>query len=187
MESLTHPPRRLLHTREIACRGYVRDDGMFDIEGAMKDLSAEGTDMYFKKLDAGGSIHAMRITMTVDADLVIRRLRVHTDAAPTPFCADSNPGYAALEGVKIGPGFTAKARALVGGTKGCTHLTELLGPLATTALQTVFALRRETAPLRAAHDGAGPLPKPSLAGTCQAYRSDGEAIRIIWPPHRRMA
>lgn len=183
----TFSSRRLLHTREIVCRGYLRDDGMLDVEGSMRDLSAAGSDLYFKKLAAGDALHAMRITMTVDSELVIRHLRVHTDAAPTPFCPESNPGYQALEGLAIGPGFTRKARAVVGGTKGCTHLTELLGPLATTAMQTLFALRRESGGLRATHAKPGKLAKPSLADTCQAYRAEGEAIKIIWPPDRRMA
>lgn len=180
------PARRLLHTREIVCRGYLRDDGMLDVEGSMRDLSAEGTDLYFKKLHAGEAIHGMRITMTVDSELVIRHLRVHTEAAPTPYCAESNPGYHALQGLRIGPGFTREARAIVGGTKGCTHLTELLGPLATTAMQTLFALRREAGGVRAIHAMPGKLPKPSIAGTCQAYRADGEALKIIWPPERRV-
>ncbi|MDM0103464.1 DUF2889 domain-containing protein [Variovorax sp. J22R24] len=187
MESPTLPPatRRLLHTREIVCRGYLREDGLLDVESTMKDVTPEGSDLFFKRLGAGEHLHRMRITMTVDTDLVIRQLQVHTEAAPTPYCADSNPAYRGLEGMKIGPGFTRKARALVGGTKGCTHLTELLGPLATTAMQALFALRRETGSLRSAHQAGGPLPKPSLAGMCQAYREDGEALKIIWPMHRR--
>ena len=41
--------------------------------------------------------------------------------------------------------------------------------------------------LRTLHAVAGPLPKPALADTCQAYRSDGEALKAIWPLHRRAA
>ncbi len=181
------PSRQLLHTREIVCTGYARSDGLFDIESAMKDISAQGTDMFFKRVEAGDPIHAMRITVTVDAELVIRHVQVHTDVAPTPNCADSNPGYEALKGLKIGPGFTKKVRALLGDTKGCTHLTELLGPLATTAIQTLYALQRETQNMRAAHRMEGPLPRPPLTDTCQAYRSNGQAMQLIWPPHRRAA
>ena len=163
----------MLHTREIVCHGC--DDGLLDVEGTMKDVSLEDSDLFFKPLGPGEHLHRMRITMTVDTDLVIRQLKVHTEAAPTPYCADSNAAYGALQGLQIGPGFTKKVRALVGGTKGCTNLTELMGPLATTAMQALFALRRETGSLRAAHQGQGPLPKPSLAGTCQAYRLDAAA------------
>jgi hypothetical protein len=175
----------LLHTREIVCHGFLRDDGLLDVEGTMQDISPDGSDLFFKRLAPGEHLHRMRITMTVDTDLVIRQVQVHTEAAPTPYCADGNAAYGALQGLQIGPGFTRKVRALVGGTKGCTHHTELFGPLATTAMQALFAWRRETGSLRAAHQAEGPLPRPSLAGTCQAYRHDGEALRIIWPPHRR--
>lgn len=30
-------PRRLAHTRQIVCSGYVRDDGLYDIEARMTD------------------------------------------------------------------------------------------------------------------------------------------------------
>jgi len=187
MESHTPAPpaRRLLHTREIVCHGYLRDDGLLDVEGTMKDIAPAGSDLFFKRLAPGDHLHRMRITLTVDTDLVIRQVNVHTEAAPTPYCADGNAAYDALKGLQIGPGFTKRVRALVGGTKGCTHLTELFGPLATTAMQALFAWRRETGSLRAAHQGDAPLPRPSLAGTCQAYRPDGEALRLIWPLHRR--
>jgi len=188
MESHTpsRPGRRLLHTRQIVCEGFLRDDGLIDVEGTMRDISPRGSDLFFKALGAGEDLHRMRVVMTVDADLVIQQLEVHTEAAPTPWCAASNPSYSALAGLKIGPGFTKKVRALVGGNKGCTHLTELLGPLATTAMQALFALRRETNNLRTLHAAPGLLPKPALADTCQVYRSDGEALKAIWPLHRRM-
>lgn len=177
--------RERLHTRRIECVGYLRSDGLMDIESSMQDLSAQGTDLLFKRIEAGGQIHAMRILVTVDQDLVIQQLQVHSDAAPTAFCADSNASYRALEGLKIGPGFTAKVRALLGGTKGCTHLTELLGPVATTAFQTMYAHRRNTSPTQEWLQGEQPLPRPAFAETCQAYRADGEALKIIWPLHRR--
>ena len=127
----------------------------------------------------------MRLTVTLDADLVIQDVAAQTDTAPTPWCTDANPAYAVLKGLKIGPGFTRQVKALLGGTKGCTHLTELLGPLATTAMQTWFAVRRETGSMRALHEAEGPLPRPHVVDTCQAYRAEGQAIQVIWPAHRR--
>ncbi|MGJ7509786.1 DUF2889 domain-containing protein [Variovorax sp. GT1P44] len=179
------PARRLLHTREIICNGFLRDDGLVDVESTMRDISPCGSDLFFKPLGPGEDLHRMRIVLTVDAELVIRGIQVSTDAAPTPWCAESNAVYDALVGMKIGPGFTKKVRALVGGAKGCTHLTELMGPAATTAMQTWFALGRERGGLRAAHARPGPLPRPALANTCQAYRSEGKALEAIWPLHRR--
>ncbi|MDM0113967.1 DUF2889 domain-containing protein [Variovorax sp. J22R133] len=181
----TRPARRLLHTREIVCQGYLRDDGMLDVESTMRDISPNGSDLFFKPLGAGEDLHRMRIAMTVDMDLVIRDIEVHTEAAPTPWCAGSNANYDALKGLTITGGFTKKVRTLVGGSKGCTHLTELMGPAATTAMQTWHALRRERGGLRATLAMSGPMPKPALADTCQAYRSGGEALNAIWPLERR--
>ncbi|MEJ8858234.1 DUF2889 domain-containing protein [Variovorax robiniae] len=181
------PSRRLLHTREIVCQGYLRDDGLLDVESTMRDISPDGSDLFFKRLGRGEDLHRMRIVMTVDSDMVIRAMQVQTQAAPTPYCAEGNAIYDKLVGQKIGPGFTKRVRNLVGGNRGCTHLTELIGPAATTAIQSLYALGRERGNLRTLHAGVGALPKPSLADTCQAYRSDGEALKVIWPLHRRAA
>ncbi|MGJ7524960.1 DUF2889 domain-containing protein [Variovorax sp. GB1P17] len=179
------PARRLLHTREIVCHGYLRDDGLVDVESTMRDISPHGSDLFFKPLGAGEDLHRMRVVLTVDAKLVIRQVRVHSEAAPTPWCAESNAIYDALVGLTIGPGFSGKVRALVGGAKGCTHLTELMGPAATTAMQTLFALGREKGGMRAAHARPGALPQPALVNTCQAYRDGSQALQAIWPLHRR--
>ncbi|RCW69584.1 DUF2889 domain-containing protein [Pseudorhodoferax soli] len=184
-----HPPLtatpRLVHTREIVCHGYLRDDGLVDVESSMRDISTAGSKLFFKPLGPGEDLHRMRLVLTVDAGLVLRVIQVHTEAAPTPWCAEGNAVYDSLVGLKIGPGFTRNVRALVGGAKGCTHVTELIGPAATTAMQTWFALGREREDLRAVHVRAGALPRPALADTCQAYRSDGQALQAIWPLHRR--
>lgn len=179
--------RQLVHTREIVCNGYARGDGLFDIESTMRDTSTRGTDLFFKQLAAGEAIHEMRVVVTVDAALTILHIEAHTDAAPTRHCADSNAGYGRLKGLTIGPGFTSKAKALVGGVQGCTHLTELLGPLGTTAVQTLLASQRDSGALMARIKGDRPLPKPRFADSCQAYRSGGEVMKVVWPAHRRLA
>lgn len=181
------PARRLLHTRQVQCTGYLRDDGLFDVEATMKDISPQGTEMFFKRLQAGEALHDMRMVVSFDKDMVIRHVDVQTLAAPTVHCGDGNARYQALVGLKIGPGFTKKVKALFGGTEGCTHLTELLGPLATTAIQTWFSLWRETNILSEANRKEGPLPRPMLVDSCQAYRIDGPAMAQLWPVERRAA
>ncbi|MGJ7566417.1 DUF2889 domain-containing protein [Variovorax sp. GB1R11] len=179
------PTRRLLHTRDIVCHGFLRDDGLVDVESTMRDISPGGSDLFFKRLGAGEDLHRMSICLTVDSELLIRGIQVRTEAAPTPWCADGNTVYESLIGLRIGPGFTKRIRALVGGARGCTHLTELMGPAATTAMQTLFSLGRESGGMRSVHAKRGTLPQPALLNTCQAYRADGEALEAIWPMHRR--
>ena len=61
-----------------------------------------------------------------------------------------------------------------GGVHGCTHLVELLGPVATVAYQTLVARR-----MKQANDQ--PDRRPSIIGSCHAYRSDGDVVRQRWP------
>jgi hypothetical protein len=181
-------PRKLVHTRQIVCDAYQRDDGLLEIEGELQDISPEGTDLILRSVAPGGPIHHMRVVMTLDADLVIRSAAATMLATPTHYCLDIESAYAALEGVQVGAGFHMQLKARVGGVRGCTHLTELLGPMATTAYQARAALRRGTSGWRERIEaGEGPLPRPAQVDKCHAYRIDGEAVKIFWPEHRREA
>jgi hypothetical protein len=52
---------------------------------------------------------------------------------------------------------------------------ELLGPVATTAFQTIY-------PARVKRDGEKPLThKPGLVDSCHAYASDGPIVKRRWP------
>jgi hypothetical protein len=66
-------------------------------------------------------------------------------------------------------------QARLGGVQGCTHLVELLGPLATTAYQTIRAWRARHEPQVASH-----RPTPHL-DSCHALARDGEIVRLHYP------
>lgn len=172
--------RRLVHTREIVCTGYARDDGLYDIEGRMVDTKGHHSNLLLKEVPRGGALHDMRLTITVDEQLVIRAAHAHLHAAPTPWCAQIETAYAGLVGLQIGKGFTKDLKARLGGTRGCTHLSELLGPMATTAFQTIMGLKSD--PAHAARDAIGhtvALPLLPLLDSCHAWRADGEVVRIV--------
>jgi len=173
--------RRLLHTRQVICSGYERSDGLFEIEGRLQDVKSDDSDMVFKYVRAGEPIHQMRLTMIIDLDLVIHGLEACTEVGPTPYCSEINAVYAQLVGLKIGAGFKKQVLQRVGASLGCTHLTELLGPMATTAYQTTFFLQHQAEQQRHERDASYQVPRPWVIGTCHAYRADGEAVRLIWP------
>ncbi|NLP63461.1 DUF2889 domain-containing protein [Paraburkholderia sacchari] len=170
-------PRRLAHTRHIICVGYARDDGLYDIEATMTDTRGYDSRLLLTTLPAGDALHDMRFTITVNSALVIQAACAHTGAAPTPYCDRINEAYAKLVGIGLGGGFMKEVRARVGGTRGCTHLTELLGPMATTAFQTVMGLRNRVK--AAASEDAGGAPPLSLLGTCHPWREGGEVVQIM--------
>lgn len=180
------PDRTLVHTRQITCDAYTRSDGLYEIEGRMVDTKTHAAVMCFKTIESGTPFHDMIIVMTVDRELVIRDIEARTQAAPTPYCTEINANYRKLVGVRIGPGFKAEVKARVGGVKGCTHLTDLLGPMATTAVQASLADTQTQARVNVLTASAKLLPKPWVVGTCHTYRMEGDAVKVIWPEGRRM-
>ena len=63
-----------MHTRHVECRGYERDDGLWDIEGHLVDTKPydmPNDDRVSGKIAAGEALHEMWIRLTVDA--ILRR------------------------------------------------------------------------------------------------------------------
>lgn len=79
------------------------------------------------------------------------------------------------------PGFTRKVRECLGGVHGCTHLVELLGPMATTAFQTIYPILVREKAESGEKDSSGDKRRPGLLNSCHAYASDGEIVKRHWP------
>ncbi len=164
--------REMLHLRTIECRSYRRADGLWDIEAHMTDTkNYVFTNAYRGDIQPGEPLHDMWLRLTVDDDLVIRQAEAATDAGPFGACPDITPRFALLKGITIGRGWSRKVRSLVGGVSGCTHLVELLQPMATVAYQTVWSARGRKPPEDA------PKQKPGYLDRCHALRSDGAVVR----------
>ncbi len=177
--SLSRPaPRQHIHTRNIECRGYLRDDGLWDIEGTLTDSKTYS----FDNIDRGGvaagePIHNMTVRLTVDQDLVVREAEAFTAASPYIICGDANTHVPELAGLKIGPGWRAGVKKVMGRTKGCTHVRDMImGPVALTAYQSII-------PWRNKKSQQPPGDKPAILGTCHAYATDGPIVERIWPAH----
>lgn len=178
----TPAPREPIHCRQIECRGYRRADGLWDIEGHLVDTKSYGfMNRHRGEVKAGEPVHEMWLRLTVDADLLVHAAEAATDAGPYQVCPDIAPRFGELKGLKIGPGWRRAIRERFGGIEGCTHLVELLGPLATTAYQTIL-------PKRAWREAeASGQRKPNFIDSCHALRSDGEVVRQQYPAFYRAA
>ncbi len=178
---LTEPaPRKPLHLRHVECRGYEREDGLFDIEGRVVDTKTYSfANRDRGEIKAGEAVHDMSIRLTIDEDGLIHEVEAVTDYGPYRICPDITPNFSRLKGLKVGPGFLRKVKDRVGGVEGCTHLIELLAPLATTTFQTLVQVPKRRAAAGEAEVGRqGP---PRVLNTCHAYRSDSEVVRRFWP------
>ena len=170
--------RETLHRRDITMHGYRRADGLFDIEGHLVDTKSYP----FANLDRGTiapgeALHGMWLRLTVDDDLVITACEAATDFSPYAICPMAAPNFAALAGVKIGPGFTRAVKERVGGSLGCTHLREMLAQMATVAFQTIYPVRRK----RELDDPeAAKAARDRMIGTCLAYAPDSPIVTERW-------
>ncbi|NKB45774.1 MAG: DUF2889 domain-containing protein [Alphaproteobacteria bacterium] len=173
--------RELLHTRTIECRGYQRADGMWDIDGWMTDIKTYNFPNHDRvEIKAGEPLHGMGLRVTVDDTLTIRDCVAVTDFSPFTMCGNITPNFKALIGLRITQGLTKNVQERLGGTQGCTHLVELIKPIATTAFQTLVGKRmgKLSAALK-----SGAIKRPPILDTCHAWAQDGEIVKREFPSH----
>ena len=169
--------RELLHIRQIDLRGYRRADGLYEIEGRVTDVKEHPFRRPATDVDVapGTPLHDMWIRLVVDEDLVIHDIVAVTDASPQPACPEAAATLLQLKGARIGPGWTRFVKERLGGRRSCTHLMELLMPLATAAYQTLSPVRLAQ-PDELASNG-----RPLKIDSCYAYASDGALVQLRWP------
>jgi hypothetical protein len=181
------PPaaRSPLHERRLTIDGFEREDGLYDIEGRLVDTKTYAYDSdWHGRVESGTPVHDMSIRLTIDDRLKVHAVEAVTDRSPFPPCHEAAPGYEALVGLTIGPGWMRALRQRVSGTAGCTHITELLGQVATTAFQTMVKKRQEESRKRTV-DGVSDRPnsRPMMIGTCHALAADGPVVKQYWPEY----
>ena len=164
-------PRQSLHRRDITVRGYKRDDGMFDIEGHLHDTKDVDFKVASGQRQAGDSLHSMWLRITIDRTMTIVDAEAATDAMPyLGYCDQVAPDYKKLIGLALRPGFNGRVKQLLGGTHGCTHITDLIGIVATTAFQTIAGQGLQT-----------PGTKPYQLDRCHALALTAPAVARYYP------
>lgn len=173
--------RRLLHRRAVTYQGYERDDGLWDLEAELLDTKDYAIAMFERgELAPGAAIHRMALRVTVDDDFVIRAIATAMDDTPLAECGSATDPMQAMVGVTMGRGWRQAIERVLGGTRGCAHLRELLFNMATLAFQTIPSgkLRRE---------GLATPPQPVEGqppfhlGRCSAWNVDGPAVARHYP------
>lgn len=167
--------RKLAHTRTYDCKGYEREDGLWDIEGRLIETKPFSLRMNLgsRELAAGEAMHDMWMRITIDDDLNIHDAIAATDAGPFAPCGDITHKFGQLKGKRIGRGWTKELREIFGGPHGCTHHWELLGRLATVAYQTTYTKNRGKQ--------RKPGEIPHQFNTCHMYSANSVETLRRWP------
>lgn len=181
----TPASRQHLHTRAVIMQGFRRGDGLWDIEGEMKDSKTSPWPSWGDGRQPPDSpVHHMRVRVTLDDAYIVRAVSAALPSIPFPECNEGLPPLQGLVGSSVSRGWRKAIEATLGGAAGCTHVRELLMSLGTVAYQTIAgeARRREW---EALPDPRAGLPAPTSPqphwGKCVGWRMDGEVIKR-WAP-----
>jgi hypothetical protein len=176
------PSRSEIHFRRIDMRGYRRSDGLFEVEGQVTDRKP----FPFTPASSGQTvpsnepIHNMVVRLIYNEAMIVQEVHALTKAAPYAICPSATSTLQCVTGLRIGPGWSNEVRSRLKGAHGCTHLMELLFPLATTAIQSMSVVRTgQPEPV----DENG---RPKKIDTCFAYSAERELVRQRWPQFFRV-
>ncbi|QID18763.1 DUF2889 domain-containing protein [Nitrogeniibacter mangrovi] len=165
--------RQRIHTRSIDVTGYLRDDGLFDIEARLVDAKGIDYPLSTGLRRAGEPVHDMRVCLTVDRQLTIHAVEARMGAMPYPgACDEIVPDYQGLVGLNLMHGFRRALREQLGGVAGCSHLSELLMSVPTAAIQTLASFVTDNQETRR---------KPFQLDRCHALDTRGETVRHHYP------
>ena len=163
--------REPLHLRQIEIRGYKREDGLFEIEGHLTDTKPIDFKLAQGIRPAGEPVHSMWLRLTYDRTLTIVDAEASTDAMPyVGTCDRITPDYKKLVGLTMRTGYLRHVKELLGGVRGCTHLTELAGTMATAAFQTL-----------AGQGVSDPHRKPFQLDRCHALEASTPLVAKYYP------
>ena len=168
--------RRPLHRRALDVQVFVRDDGLFDVEASLVDTKTHDVPLAGVPRKAGDPIHEMHLHLTVDRTLTITAATSQTLWMPYPGACDQlGDTYARLVGLNLMKGFRHAVTERLGGTRGCTHLTELCQILPTAVIQAMAGSVLDT------REGDGAGNPPFQLDRCHALRRDGDTVAKFYP------
>jgi hypothetical protein len=109
----------------------------------------------------------------------VRGVEAASDVTPFELCKEAERTLGVLVGERIGSGWSSRVKSLLRGAASCTHLMEMLIPMATTTLQGIRGLGRER---KVPVDATAVQVK---VDSCYAYASHRDVVKMFWPEHYR--
>jgi len=164
------------HSRSIEMKSYALDDDTILIEGWLReDRFAPVYALTGEKIEPG-PVHHMAIRLklggTPPTILDAEAEMVH---APLEFCRSTMETIKHVIGLEIRSGFKKKVREMMGGEKGCVHLTHLLTVMSQAAFQGHVAHKRKSRqPLPASFEAVDGID--ALLGSCRAWGRGGPKV-----------
>jgi hypothetical protein len=174
--------RRHMHTRTIECNGYLRDDGLWEVEARLRDRKpfSQSASRYREELMPGDPVHDIALRLAIDDSMTVREAQATMRATPYPTCIEVEPILQRLVGERIGKGWRELVRQKIGRIETCTHLSELLGPAVTALFQTMSYGKTPEGGSSMDHQRAAG-ERPFFIGGCHSWRTDGPIVAEMFP------
>lgn len=175
--------REELHRRSIDLRGFRRSDGLFEVEARLTDRKTHDFAPLSggRHVAAGDTIHDHGLRVVFGADIVIREISTDMRASPYRECLGGGDTLQAMVGVRIGPGWNGELRKRLPAGDTCTHLKEMMIPLASAAFQLIYSVRTSNV-IEVNAEG-----RPRKIDSCYAYGASRELVALQWPAFHRPA
>jgi hypothetical protein len=163
---------KLVHTREISMRTSDLGDHYIFVEGSLIDHR------YLPEQTEGSEkpelVHHMVIRLKVKGPvMLIEKAEATMPHHPRVECPEMLPWIRNLEGLRIAPGYSMKVKKVIGGTKGCAHLTSLVIAMGESAVQGYWAAYEK------GRVGIREEIIKKFINTCHLWREDGPIVKRL--------
>ena len=164
--------KELIHDREISIRTFDLGNHCILVEGSLIDHRFRAKDN--EASEESELVHHMVIRLKVKGPgMLIEQADATMPHHPREECPVVLPWIGNLEGLRIAPGFSAKVKEVIGGTKGCAHLTSLvtaMGPSAVQGYWVAYGVGKGGLSLRE-------QTVKNILNTCYLWREDGPLVK----------
>ncbi len=169
-----------IHRRYLDLNSYEVDTDRILVEGRLKDERFRPMYDVGGEVREAGIIHDMCIRLLVQIDLppLILEAEAEMNHYPHELCPATIESIKQVIGMKVKTGFGLSIRRLMGGVKGCAHLTHLLIVMG----QEIFAGTMTTRlskpqPVPCSFDDIKGLDY--LVNSCWVWREDGPLVQRL--------
>jgi Protein of unknown function (DUF2889) len=145
--------RRLMHTRSVECEGFLRADGLWEVEAWLRDTKpfTQRADRFRGELKPGEPVHDIGLRLAIDDSMTIREAEAMMRATPYPTCIEVEPILQRLIGERVGPGWREWVRRKIGEGRDTLENQQRLGE------------------------------RPFFIGGCHSWRTDGPVVAAMFP------
>ncbi len=162
--------KKLVHTREISIRTSDLGDHYILVEGGLIDHRYQPRPN--ETSEESELVHHMVIQLKVKGpEMSIEQAEATMPHHPREECPEVLPWFRNLEGLEIAPGFSMKVKKVIGGIRGCVHLTSLVIAMGESAVQGYWAAYER------GRTGLREKTIKKFINTCHLWKEDGPIVK----------